>query len=361
MAQLNCEVPLGQTVAKHYNLLEEKGKDARKDSRIYHLRNFNNWIKSVTIADIIQKIRNERQFNVLDIGCGKGGDLLKYKKANITHIVCADIAETSVKQCEERYNQMKDSSGNRNNNNNIFTAEFITADCTREQLRPKYKNQEIEFDLVSIQFSFHYCFESLSQARQMIQNVSDNLRPGGMFIGTTPDSQEIIKRLRKSESNMFGNSVYSIKFEDSYNDSNVKIPTFGAKYDFHLEGVVDCPEFLVYFPIFIDICREYGLKLVYRKNFDEIFNENKEKRESKQLMNFMAALEVYSKDNSNSLVGDKDDYNYAEQQLNSNSDQFNKQLGTLSQSEWDVILVYIAFCFQKLPTNDIQITDNEHK
>lgn len=27
-------------------------------------------------------------------------------------------------------------------------------------------------------------------------------------------------------------------------------PLFGAKYNFHLEGVVDCPEFLVYFPVF---------------------------------------------------------------------------------------------------------------
>ncbi len=27
------------------------------------------------------------------------------------------------------------------------------------------------------------------------------------------------------------------------------LPLFGAKYDFHLEGVVDCPEFLVYFPV----------------------------------------------------------------------------------------------------------------
>lgn len=28
-------------------------------------------------------------------------------------------------------------------------------------------------------------------------------------------------------------------------------PIFGAKYNFHLEGVVDCPEFLVNFPVLI--------------------------------------------------------------------------------------------------------------
>ena len=27
------------------------------------------------------------------------------------------------------------------------------------------------------------------------------------------------------------------------------LPLFGARYNFHLEGVVDCPEFLVFFPV----------------------------------------------------------------------------------------------------------------
>ena len=52
------------------------------------------------------------------------------------------------------------------------------------------------------------------------------------------------RRLEKSEDLSFGNDVYRVTFEkkDDY-------PLFGCKYDFHLEGVVDCPEFLVYFPL----------------------------------------------------------------------------------------------------------------
>ena len=54
------------------------------------------------------------------------------------------------------------------------------------------------------------------------------------------------KRLRESDSMSFGNDVYQVTYlgEDKEN-----IPLFGAKYDFHLEGVVDCPEFLVHFPL----------------------------------------------------------------------------------------------------------------
>lgn len=34
-------------------------------------------------------------------------------------------------------------------------------------------------------------------------------------------------------------------------DIEESFPIFGAKYNFHLEGVVDCPEFLVFFPTLV--------------------------------------------------------------------------------------------------------------
>ena len=56
----------------------------------------------------------------------------------------------------------------------------------------------------------------------------------------------VSKRLRAAGGMSFGNEVYEISFdvEDKQN-----IPLFGAKYHFKLEGVVDCPEFVVYFPL----------------------------------------------------------------------------------------------------------------
>ena len=44
----------------------------------------------------------------------------------------------------------------------------------------------------------------------------------------------------------FGNEVYEISFDM---EGKQHIPLFGAKYHFKLEGVVDCPEFVVYFPL----------------------------------------------------------------------------------------------------------------
>ena len=100
-------------MASHDNNLDERGVASRKESRIYHLRNLNNWIKSQLINEYMDRVKAKRReegsrepITVLDMGCGKGGDLLKWQKAGADHVVCADIAATSVEQCEARYRDM---------------------------------------------------------------------------------------------------------------------------------------------------------------------------------------------------------------------------------------------------------------
>ncbi|KAJ9596553.1 hypothetical protein L9F63_012425, partial [Diploptera punctata] len=189
----------GSVVAAHYNTLEERGLAERSKSRIFYLRNFNNWVKSMMINEYLTKIRQNKShgapIRVLDMCCGKGGDLLKWRRANITHVICADIAEVSVEQCQNRYNDLQNRSRNERGFAPVFTAEFISADCTKVRLREKYRDPSMELDLVSCQFSFHYCFESLSGAECMLRNAAECLRPGGFFIGTIPDAFEIIDQV----------------------------------------------------------------------------------------------------------------------------------------------------------------------
>ena len=67
------------------------------------------------------------------------------------------------------------------------------------------------------------------------------------------------------------NSVFNIEFDPPLSDS--ELPTlFGAKYNFHLEGVVDCPEFLVHFSTLVELAEKYGLILICRRRFDSYFN-----------------------------------------------------------------------------------------
>ena len=54
-----------------------------------------------------------------------------------------------------------------------------------------YLPKELEFDLVSCQFALHYSFETENKAENLLFNVSNKLRPGGYFIGTIPNAEEI--------------------------------------------------------------------------------------------------------------------------------------------------------------------------
>ncbi|KAK3085647.1 hypothetical protein FSP39_006590 [Pinctada imbricata] len=348
------------TVAKHYNELQETGLDTRSQSRIFYLRNFNNWIKSVLIGDTLQQIRENKGENqgisVLDLCSGKGGDLLKWKKGKISKVVCADIAGTSVEQCESRYNEILERNKRERYFTEMFTAEFITADCTKTRLRAMYKDPSMKFDLASCQFSFHYCFESFPQAQTMLQNACECLELGGYFIGTTPNSYEIMKRLRESPDKKCGNEVYSISYDGE--DFN-KPGLFGAKYNFHLEGVVDCPEFLVYFPLLEKMAEEYGMKLISRTPFAQYFKENVDKGENRSLLGKMQALEPYPADRDAKLVSDLDsDYAATSEvvkNMHANDDRPEEEkrrrpqrVGTLSKAEWEAGTIYLVFVFQKV-------------
>ena len=65
---------IGDVVAKHYDNLPERGREQRSESRIYHMRNFNNWIKSSLINEYMDKLKSvssdtgKPKLKVLDIG-----------------------------------------------------------------------------------------------------------------------------------------------------------------------------------------------------------------------------------------------------------------------------------------------------
>lgn len=326
--QFVAEGPNATVVATHYNSLEEKGLAERFKSKIFFMRNFNNWTKSMLINEFLEKLRkadSRRQIKVLDMCCGKGGDLLKWQKSNIAHLICTDIADVSVNQAEERYLKMRERQPR------IFSAEFLTADATHVSQRERYRDPDIGIDLTSCQFAFHYCFESLGQAEQMLKNASELLRPGGYFIGTIPDANEIMKRSRAADSAEFGNDIYQIKLQF---DTAKPPPLFGAKYDFHLEEVVDCPEFLVHFPTFVKLAEVYGLKLVQRYSFEDYYY--KSITQGKPLVEKMRALETYFIGSEQLSYAGDEEYQHAKDLVEEKTNGKGR-VGTLSRSEWEVV------------------------
>ncbi|XP_028392720.1 mRNA cap guanine-N7 methyltransferase-like [Dendronephthya gigantea] len=361
------EKGLGATVAKHYNEHKEHTREERKTSPIFYLRNFNNWVKSVLINEFMEKYKRRtfRNLSVLDIGCGKGGDLIKWQKARISNLVCADIAEVSMNQCEQRYRDLRYGRNNRryNQTQKIYDAQFITADCTKEDISQKFnsRNREVEFDMTSCQFALHYAFESPEQAERMLQNACERLKPGGYFIGTIPCANEIINRVRQSEGMSIENDCYKITFTEKEN-----IALFGHKYDFHLEGVVDCPEFVVHFPLLEKMATKFGLTLELAQGFHDFFEDHKDKDDYRFLLNRMNALETYPpRREGDKLASENEDAYLQAKEFLGEADENDerKQVGTLSKDEWEATGLYMAFAFKKAeqkleqtPSEEVQAT-----
>lgn len=175
----------------------------------------------------------------------------------------------------------------------------------------------------------------------MLKNVSECLKPGGYFIGTIPDAFDIMRRQKAAGSDTFGNDVFEIKFLSDPDD----LPVFGAKYNFHLDGVVDCPEFLVYFPAFEKLAKEYSLELVEKVRFEDYFEAKK--YSGRGLIEKMQALEQYGMQNSGNPKTNDKEYEHVNEFLIQNGGYNNqKRAGTLSKSEWEAtskILFYSSY------------------
>ena len=142
---------------------------------------------------------------VLEIGCGKGGDLIKWSKAKIKDFVgigkskvhgCGepelmrflDIASVSIDQARMRYAQLRPPK---------YTAYFTAADCYTRLLSDVLPENVLSpvaapFDVVSLQFCMHYAFESEEKVRTMLTNVTKWMKPGGRFIGTVPNGKWLV-------------------------------------------------------------------------------------------------------------------------------------------------------------------------
>lgn len=294
-----------EKVAEHYNTRKLETRDSRRQSPIFQLRQFNNWLKYVLI-DLHTRPGN----SVLDLCCGKGGDLHKWMQACVSTYVGCDIARLSVSEAAKRFNNLDKPSP--------FRPILRVGDCFDVSIS-KHIPESILFDIVSCQFSMHYAFENVKRVRQFLQNVTDRLKPGGFFIGTTVDANVVVRKIRAVNELQISNAIYQIRFDKVHAKKRFPVNNpYGIRYSFTLDqSVEECPEFLVHFPTFEKLAAEYDLKLVMHSNFHDFFTE-------------------FSDENS-----------YANYHRLLFSMRAVDQHGTISPDEWDAIYLYTAFAFRK--------------
>jgi mRNA (guanine-N7-)-methyltransferase len=193
-------------IKSHYDQKKESGSENRLKSEIIQLRTFNNFIKSVLITQF-----TNRNDHILDLCCGKGGDLLKFSKQKIKLLIGLDVSDVSITQATSRYSTMK---------HKTFKAIFQACDCFSPELKPTLSKLGLYFNSISCQFALHYgishikiAFGSKDSVELLFKTLSDFCSDGAYFYGTIPNSNWIIKKLRSLPKQVleFGNDIYTIR------------------------------------------------------------------------------------------------------------------------------------------------------
>ena len=203
----------------------------RADSRLYHMRAFNGWVKATQIQELDPRImKNGKQqprgpLRVLDLACGKGGDLTKWTlhDRGIGNYVGIDVARGSLKDAAIRARELR----KRNKlSQAVFTCADLGADVPGRKKSPSHHHMQKlltwtmkdepaqtseepefklvrgggvsesdRFDVVSVQFAIHYMMSSRKRARRFFHTISELLEIGGNLICTTIDARVVINHM----------------------------------------------------------------------------------------------------------------------------------------------------------------------
>jgi SAM-dependent methyltransferase len=277
----------------------------KKNKIVKEMGAFNNYVKSNLIFTYYNyKYTNHRiKNNVLDIGCGRGGDIQKYFYAEVEYVVGIDpdnnglfnIADSAV----SRYAQLKSKQAN------VPPMNFINADPTNlliydEQVKKigkmnndnkilfdKYfsPDKNIEFDRLNASFSIHYLLSDEVSWSNLCTNINKHLRSGGFFIFETFDADRVMNLFKDNDKyseyyDENGEKKLLYEIVKKYDDINSKKRGVGNAIDVYMSWIsedgVYLTEYLVFKDFIIKSLKEKcNLELVETSSFEEFYNNNK--------------------------------------------------------------------------------------
>lgn len=287
---------MGEEVGRHYDRKRDVPL-SESDRSMARVRVHNNWVKSMLIEEIgsgsmsAKKEKEEKEGWALDLGCGHGGDLQKWKYAQgLQRLLAVDLSERSLESCRRRHQEDL-----RRRKDCTFGVSTALLDFTQPswstQVRWTSGKEEEEkeslsdaltehgFRFIACHFAMHYACRDQNALDAFLQGIDDALGTDrhARFVHVSPDHDVIWKRMmaagRRGE---FGNSLYRISF-----DPNAVWPErLGSRYTFTLLDAIDeCPEWLVPPQAFEECCRKHNLAVLASWPMDELHGQHGRWRE----------------------------------------------------------------------------------
>jgi len=266
---INCIINL----SKIHTFILNNYVDGTTPTSINNLRKFHNLIKKDLILQSVSETKAEC---LLDIACGRGGDIHKWIMARLKCVYAFDSHHESVNEAISRFNEIK-----KNNRGKIPPRphqgpfiKFKTLNSLNSniiELVNQFDNNKV-YDVVSCQFALHYFSENDNTLRNILTLVSKKLKKGGLFIGTASDGDLIKQNLDVGNVNIpllnlskTNNNNYSFYINENQSQSTINY--------FELQGVSS--EYYLLKDKFKNIAEEagIGLELVQFKSFYDWYNE----------------------------------------------------------------------------------------
>ena len=263
------------------------------------MRTYHNWIKSIIVYEYcspLKEYKNSKphRTSILDIGCGQGGDILKWYHAKVSDIVGIDIdyygIYSSTNGAVSRYNDVKRKFPNFGKATwiqadggallNLESQETKIPSMTKENkelITKTFKNKK--FDIFSAQFAIHYLFDSKESIKNLIENIKNHLKLGGFIILTLFDAKHVMDKLGEKDTftsyytDDDGNrkKLFEIvkKFDGKYSDKE------GQAIDVHISWIMEenkyITEYLVSETLLTKTMEKAGCRIVETDTFSNLF------------------------------------------------------------------------------------------
>jgi SAM-dependent methyltransferase len=308
------------TYEKHYNYLKSKItaksiEQNRQENKYYQEKNilaksmsyFHNFIKSNIIYTYCALKYNKKSLDILDIGCGVGGDINKFYHSRVGSYIGID------KDYANLFSAGDSATSRYNNNKKKFPGftnmKFIQANATvdfnyNNQL-PIIGNMSDEnkkllintfgedskstnyktFDILNIQFSIHYYFENDNSLNNFLNNVKKYLRQHGYVIITTFDANIVHNsfnadgKINTEYMSSDGNKTILYDINRLYPSNTKNLKQTGLAIDVLMKWINQdeyYKEYLVEPSFLIETMEKNGLTLIETDTFKNLFDYYKE-------------------------------------------------------------------------------------
>ena len=225
---------------KYYKREQKRDKSITLGLQEFHNKIIKNKIL-INNGVNLTKITDDQKLTILDLACGKGGDIPKWRDNGIDTVVGIDYVSNNIDDFNDgacaRYDFYKiqsEKTGTKipksyflvgDGGKSILKGESVTDtrysslqyDLWNTNIYPNTNFANNKFDMVSVMFATHYFFKSEKILDNFVNNISDNLKPGGIFMGCCFDGSMVFNKLKDKPFNGYvegiqnGSTIWRIK------------------------------------------------------------------------------------------------------------------------------------------------------